>query len=357
MWKTKPKYYKEKILNKILINTLKLSRKSKFTNKTLTQFLYGTRNGINIFQMSELQYSLLRLYPLIQSLFNNFQSNAIFRKREEKKIYSKSFPSFFKNKKTNNYNWDWRWNKSTNCIISKPKIQILFVTTTTKYEQIIQSAAQLCQMPFHIGNWKTGTMTARAFYIKDPTTWCFLTTDKTECLPRYFKKKYNSKQTRRNFFLYQKLAWKNYTQPSLIIIPDISTNRSVIKESKNLGIPIIGIINSDDAITIDYPFFSNSNAISVVYFFCHFLANLISKQLNNRQDPNFDINLKHSFSLVQNNKKARKKRTPIIKWNLKKKEKKMMKIRTSIKKIAQKKIIKKIEISKYEKRKKRKPNK
>jgi ribosomal protein S2 len=59
----------------------------------------------------------------------------------------------------------------------------------------------------------------------------------------------------------------------------------IIKESKNTGIPIIGLTNTDQLIIVDYPLLGNSNSIFLVNFFCHFLANLIAQQtINNRHN-------------------------------------------------------------------------
>lgn len=57
----------------------------------------------------------------------------------------------------------------------------------------------------------------------------------------------------------------------------------IIKEGKQMGIPIIGLINSDELISVDYPIIGNNNSIYLVHFFCYFLAHMISKQILGRR--------------------------------------------------------------------------
>lgn len=76
---------KERLKNKILENVLRLGKNPRFTNKKLTQYLYGTKNNIELFQLSELQYILLRIYPFVKSLFKNYRINYIRLKKWLKK--------------------------------------------------------------------------------------------------------------------------------------------------------------------------------------------------------------------------------------------------------------------------------
>jgi ribosomal protein S2 len=85
-----------KIKNKILVNCLKLGKNPKFTNKKLTQYIYGTRNNIDLFNITELQYILWRIYPFIKTLFRNYQLNYLtFKGRTQTKNID-----FFSKKKT-----------------------------------------------------------------------------------------------------------------------------------------------------------------------------------------------------------------------------------------------------------------
>src|ERR1700744_4676390 len=77
-----------KIKNKILVNCLKLGKNPKFTNKKLTQYIYGTRNNVELFNVTELQYIMYRIYPFIKTLFKNYRLNYLNIKLARKKKYS-----------------------------------------------------------------------------------------------------------------------------------------------------------------------------------------------------------------------------------------------------------------------------
>ena len=78
-----------------------------------------------------------------------------------------------------------------------------------------------------------------------------------------------------------------------------------MQESKKIGIPIIGLINSDQEILIDYPFLGNSDSIFLVHFFCCFLATLISKQSITKNHIGFKNILKKPIPFFQKSKKTK----------------------------------------------------
>ena len=53
----------------ILLHSLTISQKSKFTNQRITQYLLGSRNSYNIFKYENLKHILLKLTPFIGALF------------------------------------------------------------------------------------------------------------------------------------------------------------------------------------------------------------------------------------------------------------------------------------------------
>lgn len=148
---------KNKLINKNIIKTLILEnclvfgRHPKFTNKKVLTYLLGTRGTLEIFRIKEIEHNLLRIYPLIQTLFRTAQIiNTIKIKR---KITETKKSPMLKTQE-NLYSINLR-----NLI--HDKIQILFVTTTPAYENIIKSAASLCQMPFNNKTWLNGSLTSQ----------------------------------------------------------------------------------------------------------------------------------------------------------------------------------------------------
>ena len=66
-------------------------------------------------------------------------------------------------------------------------------------------------------------------------------------------------------------------RPALAIIPDITNNDMILRETIAKTIPVIGLVNSDESTKIAYPIFGNSDSVQIVHFFCNFLAVLIAK--------------------------------------------------------------------------------
>ena len=68
------KFYKENqnnlILNQLVSeNCLSFGRSPKLNNRKITHYLSGTRQKVDIFNLYEMRYLLLKVYPLIHNLF------------------------------------------------------------------------------------------------------------------------------------------------------------------------------------------------------------------------------------------------------------------------------------------------
>ena len=53
----------------------------------------------------------------------------------------------------------------------------------------------------------------------------------------------------------------------------------ILQETQKVGLPVIGLVNSHCRNEIDYPIFAQDQTFQSVYFFCHFLATLIAKEM------------------------------------------------------------------------------
>jgi len=67
--------------------------------------------------------------------------------------------------------------------------------------------------------------------------------------------------------------------PNLILIPDVKNNRKLLEETKEVGIPVLGLVSSDCQLNVDYPVLAQDMSIHIVHFFCHFMATLIAKEM------------------------------------------------------------------------------
>ena len=273
------------ILNKLVSeNCLSFGRNPKLNNRKITHYISGTRQKVDIFNLYEMRYLLLKVYPLIHNLFLQQRINV---KKKKKRIFEKKsdFPNLAQKLPKQLQKWEDFRNVKTK--FNKPLLEaarpflpkILFATTTELYSSIVASAAAKCHMPFHINRWLSGTITAASSYIDDFEQWSFLTNDLHKennnfIQEKFFKRKKDISQQTNQLRKYQ-LGRK----PSLIIIPDVSNNEMIIKETNILGIPVLGIVNSNCQSEIAYPIFANDFSIYSIHFFCHFLSSLITKEI------------------------------------------------------------------------------
>jgi len=273
------------IINQLISdNCLSFGRSPKLTSRKITHYLSGTRQKVDIFNLYEMRYLLLKVYPLIHNLFLQQRLNI---KKKKKKTYDKkvNFQNISKKLPPQFQNWeDFRnfkikFHKPLRVAVRPLLPKILFATTTELYSTIVISAATKCHMPFHVNRWLSGTITAAASYLDDFEKWSFLTNDFHDKInnlikDKFFKHKKNTAQQIKQIKHYQ-LGRK----PSLIIIPDVSNNEMIIKETNPFGIPVLGLINSNCNNEIAYPIFANELSIYSIHFFCHFLSSLITKEI------------------------------------------------------------------------------
>jgi ribosomal protein S2 len=268
----------------VLDNCLTFGRHPKLTNQKIAKYICGTRHAIDIFKLYELRYLLLKIYPLIHNLFLQNRLNM-----EIKTTYTMETPIPYKTYKSREEighpkiefnNTPRRKRKLLMISTPRPMLpKILFATTTPSYASIVHSAAKICHMPFHQNRWLCGSITAASSYVTDIKKWYFLTDKANKHIEfnfgqKFYRNKTNAEQTKNKLLKYQKSR-----KPSLVIIPDISNNSMIIEETNISGIPVIGLVNSDCKSEIAYPIFANDQSSHSVHFFCHFLANLIAKEV------------------------------------------------------------------------------
>ncbi len=306
---------------------LPISQCAKFTSKTITQHLLGSRNSYNVFKYENLKHLLLKLTPFIGTVF---ASHLKLKTQISRKIRKKlpippkdplkvpSWKNKIRNKKFNFKQKIYFYEPAE----KKKPIIILFATITPLYSTIIQKAAQLCQMPFYSKRWWGGYLTANFISLKplkkhkklifaqktginlsseifklEPTKlWKKLLpvdsrVNSLELWKQFNKKKirfYRSEELFEHKFKVNKEKWEKYydwhrsqrkaKRPALAIIPDIQANVMILKETISLKIPVIGLVDSTCNLKIDYPIFGTSTSIKIVNFFSNFIATIIAKE-------------------------------------------------------------------------------
>jgi ribosomal protein S2 len=270
-----------KFIDKLVLdNCLILGQIPKLTNKKFTKYIFATRHSLEIFKLYELRYLLLKVYPLIYSLFHRKRRNHDYmdkfrpskeQKKKQQDLYRKINPyTIYRIKRDRFY--------ATQIYKNIPP-QILFASITPAYAQIIESAAKVCQMPWHQNRWLSGAITAAISYLTDEQKWNFYFDSihkriRSTYTTIYSKNKENIESIKEKTKFYAHSRW-----PSLIVIPDVANNPMIVTETKKVGIPVIGLVNSACQLNIDYPIFAQDTSLHSVHFFCHFLATLIAKEI------------------------------------------------------------------------------
>lgn len=289
---------KNQILNQLVFeNCLRFGRDPKLNNRKINHYLFGTREKLDIFKLYELRYLLLKVYPLIHNLFLQARLNV---KKKKKFFFNKNFnfKNFAPHLPEPLREWEdfqaakKKFNQSFTKV-SKPILpKILFATTNEMYSEIVSSAARMCYMPFHVNRWIPGAITAGSSAQKDKEKWFFFKAHFNEQMQNWFQKKVFKDKKNIEQQEHQKKKYQFSRKPSLIIIPDVSKNEIIIRETNVLGIPVLGLVNSDCQNSIAYPIFANDQSVYSIHFFCHFLGSLITKEI---------VKTKHKFKNVSKN--------------------------------------------------------
>lgn len=295
----------KKIVDKLVMeNCLPFGNEPKLTNKKVARYLLGTRPTMEVFKLYELRYLLLKVYPLIHSLFYNPRLNST---AHVKKVYNTNYQNQVDTQRrlgTRLPKSEWKPRVQIDYSLRYPKKnlppQVLFASITPDYADIINSAAQICKMPSHQERWLSGSITAAISYQTDSNVWNYLTDETQAEVHFHFTRnlglnKENQELTTEKSKYYGRSRW-----PSLIVVPDVSNNAMIVDEAKKIGLPIIGLVNSDCYFEIDYPIFAQNQTIHSVYFFCHFLAVLIAKEM---------VHIQHKRYTAQKSKLVKKKAT------------------------------------------------
>jgi ribosomal protein S2 len=319
MISTVRKNHWKKIIDKLVMeNCLILGHHPKLTNKKFIKYIFGTRHSLEIFKLYELRYLLLKIYPVIYSLFNPvrfLQDNEISGIKSKNVILEASKKKkkdlYLKVKKHVNYRTKYNYFNLIDPEKNTPP-QILFASVTPEYAHILEAAAKVCQMPWHDNRWLSGSITAAVSYLYEEEEWNFDVNTQIQNLVRnkYSSNKENFEQTKEKARFNAASRW-----PSLIIIPDVINNSMIIKETKKVGMPVIGLVNSACTFVIDYPIFTQDTSIYNVHFFCHFIAALIAKEMVQIQHKLF-VQKKIGFLIKGNMKWKREiiaiKKKPIL---------------------------------------------
>ncbi len=157
--------------------------------------------------------------------------------------------------------------------------QVLFVGTKRQAQDIIKAAAEGVGMPYVTERWlgglltNTKTVAGRIKYLKD---------QEAKMASGELAAKYNKLELQRqqeeidalnvNFGGIKEMAG----MPGAIFISDVLTDKIAVKEAQRLGIPIIGIVDTNaDPTAIDYPIPANDDAIKSISLITSYITSAI----------------------------------------------------------------------------------
>ncbi len=155
---------------------------------------------------------------------------------------------------------------------------ILFVGTKKQARKSVEEAAQKCEMPYVTLRWLGGMLTNFPTIRKSIDKLKRLekildSEDKGNLIKKEILTLTREKTKLENVFN----GIKNMTKlPDALFIVDTSKEEIAVHEAKNLGIPIIGIVDTiSDPTTIDYPIPGNDDAIRAISLFANMAADAV----------------------------------------------------------------------------------
>ena len=162
---------------------------------------------------------------------------------------------------------------------------ILFVGTKKQAQEAIKDEAERCDMPYINHRWLGGTLTNFSTIRRSINKLKEFEQMKEDGTLDILSNKEVSRKTKS----YNKLSYnlngiKNMIQtPSLLFVVDTKKEQLAIDEAKKLGIPIVGIVDTNaNPVDITYPIPANDDAIRAVKLICSIIADATLKGLENQ---------------------------------------------------------------------------
>ena len=284
IWSSQNQSWKYLFRQLVFESCLLVGSNAQLTSKKITKYLFGTRDTVEIFKLYELRYLLLKIYPLIHLLFQNPRANSNFKFQPVKTkflpvqpVVTPGLNKFRLSKKKTAFSFAYK---------NSPP-QILFATTTEAFAEIISEAAKICNMPHHKKRWVNGFITAAISDLYRNDAWDYTQTSVHQNTADFFAQNWSMNKEDREQTKEKNNYFRHSRWPSLVIIPDPVNNDMILSEVKKIGLPIMGLVNSHCSLEIDYPLFAQDQTYTSVYFFCHFLAILIAKEMAYTQHKHY----------------------------------------------------------------------
>lgn len=153
---------------------------------------------------------------------------------------------------------------------------VLFVGTKNQTKAVIKEAAERAGMPYLIDRWPGGmltnfnTVSERLKYMKDAE-------EKTEAGAGMTKKEIlNLKRELEKLSNVFEGVKDVHQLPQALFVADIVKERIAVREAKRLGIPVVGIADTNALPDIEYVIPANDDAVRSVKYIADYLAECIN---------------------------------------------------------------------------------
>ena len=162
---------------------------------------------------------------------------------------------------------------------------VLFVGTKKQAQEAIQAAAQECGMPFVHHRWAGGTLTNFATIRRSINRLKEFEAAKEDGYFDRLSPKERSKKLREfDHLQYSFEGLKHIVSlPAVLFVIDTKKEILAIKEANKLGIPIIGIVDTNaDPTEVQYPIPANDDAIRAIKLLCGVMSTAVNDGKKNK---------------------------------------------------------------------------
>jgi len=160
---------------------------------------------------------------------------------------------------------------------TKKNAEFLFVGTKKQAKDIVQVEADRCSMFYVVERWLGGTLTNFSTIKKSIKRLHLLEKEGSQIYENQTKKEIQMLNRERIKLSDQHRGIKDMRRlPDAVIIVDANLESTAVKEANTLGIPIIGIVDSNtDPTQIEYPIPANDDSIRTIQLIVSVIADTI----------------------------------------------------------------------------------
>ncbi len=168
---------------------------------------------------------------------------------------------------------------------------VLFVGTKKQAQEAIQIEAERSGMPYVNHRWLGGTLTNNLTIRQSINKMKKYTQMRDNGMLQKLSNKESSRISKRLAKLeYSLTGIKNMVaMPSILFVIDTKREQLAIKEAHKLGIPIIGIVDTNaDPNEVQYPIPANDDAIRAIRLLCNIISRAVLEGRGNHEAANFE---------------------------------------------------------------------